>query len=642
MAKARPAPVVSPADGSRARLAALVIALAALVAYHNTFAVPFQFDDTASIRENPTLRSLWRAWWPPEGGLTVSGRPLLNFTLALNYAVSGTNVWSYHVVNLLFHVLAGCVLFGVVRRTLRQPALAGRFGADSWWLALSVALLWTLHPLQTESVTYLVQRAESLVSLLYLLTLWCFIRSTEPGAAPRWRWFAFAACLFGMTAKEVMVTAPVMVVLYDRVFLSPSWREVWLRRGRFHLVLVETWVVLIALVVLTGNRGGTAGFGTAVAPLPYALTQVSVVVDYVRLAFWPNPLVLDYGQFLRTSAAEVVPSALLLGPLVALSLFGLARGRPAGYGGVFFFAVLAPTSTIVPVASQTMNEHRLYLALAALIALAVAGLYTVLGRRSFAVLGAVALVLGGLTIRRNVDYRTEISIWEDTVHKRPRSARAQATLGMVYERAGRLQEALQLLQRANELDPAYSEAQNNLGDVWLKLGRLDEATKCFETSLAIQPNRPTVMNNFGNALLQAGRIPEGVAQLECAVRFDPALDAARYNLANTLAQTGRPADAIPHYEIYLQRHPSDPEAWSNYGNTLLSLGRPGEALAALAVALRLRPNDAEMHNNFGAALAQSGRLTEALREFRAAVGLDPSFVRAKENAARAERQLSGR
>ena len=222
-------------------LAVLAVTAAAGLAYHNSFAGPFIFDDDSSIKDNPTIRSLAWAWWPPQGyGATVSGRPLLNFTLGINYAMSGTAVWSYHLVNLLIHTVAGGVLFDVVRRTLRQSGMAARFAGDSLPLALATALIWTVHPVQTEAVTYVIQRAESLVSLLYLLTLWCFVRSTEPGAPGKWRPLALAACLLGMAAKEVMVTAPVMVALYDRIFVAGSWRQVWARRGRFHLALAAT------------------------------------------------------------------------------------------------------------------------------------------------------------------------------------------------------------------------------------------------------------------------------------------------------------------------------------------------------------------------------------------------------------------
>jgi Flp pilus assembly protein TadD len=617
-----------------------VIGVAALLAYINTFNVPLLFDDGASILKNETIRSLGRAWWPPnENGLTVSGRPFLNFTLALNYAAGGTAVRGYHAVNLLIHVLAGCTLFGVVRRTLRLPRLAARFGADATGLALTATLLWLLHPLQTESVTYIIQRAESLVGLLYLLTLWCFIRSTEPGASGKWVGLACVAGVLGMATKEVMVTAPVMIACYDRVFLSASWREVWARHGRRHLAIAATWVVLVALVCATGNRGGTAGFGTGVSPFAYAFTQVGVVADYLRLACWPQPLVFDYGQFLAKDFTAVLWPALLVLPLAAASLYGLWRGHPAGYCGVFFFAVLAPTSSFVPVATQTMNEHRMYLPLAALTVLFATSVYAVVGRRGLAAFVVFAFALGVSTLRRNVDYRTERSIWEDTVAKRPTNVRALAALGAIQQREGRLDAALATMLEAVRLAPEAVEQHNNLGNVWMKLGRWEEAARCFRAALALKPSDPFALNNLGNAYLQLGRGADALVQLAAAVAAKPDLHEARYNLANTLATAGRFPEAAKHFVIYLAARPDDAEARSNYGNVLLALERPTAAVIELERAVRAKPADAEVRNNLGVALVQAGRPAEALGQFREAVRLDPNFTQARENAERAERQL---
>jgi hypothetical protein len=157
-----------------------VFAALALLAYHNTFSVPFVFDDIPTIQENASIRSLaalGEVLMPNQaGGVTTSGRPVVNLSFALNYALSGYRVWTYHVVNLAIHFGAALCLFGLVRRTLRTPRLVARFGDAADVLALGIAGLWLLHPLQTESVTYIVQRAESLVSLFYLLTLYAFVR----------------------------------------------------------------------------------------------------------------------------------------------------------------------------------------------------------------------------------------------------------------------------------------------------------------------------------------------------------------------------------------------------------------------------------------------------------------------------------
>lgn len=636
-------------------IAALAIVGGAALAYHNTFSVPFLFDDNSSIAENPTIRSLATAWMPPVGGgHTVSGRPFLNFTLALNHAAHGTAVWSYHLLNLLIHAAAGCALFGIVRRTLvivgrdhlipptsekRRGSVTPPYSEDATWLALAVALLWTLHPLQTQAVTYIIQRAESLVSLLYLLTLWAFIRSVEPGAAKGWSVLAWIACLLGMATKEVMVTAPVMVALYDRIFVAGSWREVWTRRKWFHLSLVLTWLLLAWLVVGTAGRGGTAGLGSVMSPWGYALTQVGAVVHYLRLSLWPQPLVFDYGKALVAGWGDVWWQALLLIPLGAASLWAAWRGRAVGWLGVFFFAVLAPSSSFVPVVTQTMSEHRVYLALAAVVTLVVVGLYTVLGRKSFAVFAVLAVGLTAATVRRNHDYRTELAIWEDTVVKRPVNVRALAALGSIHQEAGRHEEARVLLQEAVRVAPQSVEARNNLGNAWMKAGNWTEAMKCFEEALVLKPGEPYALNNLGNALLQLGRGAEAIARFEAALRAKPDFPEPRFNLANTLAQAGRTAEALTHYDFYLRMKPDDVEARSNYAATLQMTLRFAEAVTQLEFAVKLRPADAELQNNLGAALAQAGKPAEALKHFEEAVRLKPDFAGAKENLERARAKM---
>jgi Flp pilus assembly protein TadD len=627
--------------------AALAISGAAALVYANTFSVPFIFDDDSSIRDNPTIRSLLTAWSPPGGGgHTVSGRPFLNVTLALNYATGGTAVWGYHLVNLLIHIAAGCTLFGIVRRTVmvgvglrtdaRSPMWKSATTIEPTWLALAIALLWTVHPLQTQAVTYIVQRGESLVSLLYLLTLWGFIRATEPNAARGWAVVAWVACLLGMATKEVMVSAPVVVLLYDRIFVAGSWRAALRQRWRLHAALAGTWLLLAWLVIGTAGRGGTAGLGTTMSPWAYFLTQIGAIVHYLRLALWPSPLVFDYGKGLVAGWTAVWWQALILGPLALGSAWAAWRGRAVGWLGLFFFAVLAPSSSFVPVVTQTMSEHRFYLALAAVITVAVVGLYRLAGPRTLWLWLFVAAALGATTVRRNVDYRSELAIWEDTVVKRPENIRALAALGAIHQAAGRLEEARVMLQEAVRLAPDSVEAVNNLGNAWMKAGQWAEATRCFERALALQPNEPYALNNLGNALLQQGRGPEAVVRFEAALRAKPDFPEPRFNLANILAQSGREAEALTHYDAYLRMKPADVEARSNYAATLQLTRRFDDAVTQLEFAVKLRPDDPELQNNLGAALAQAGRPADALRHFHEAVRLKPDFAEARANAQRAE------
>ena len=240
----------------------------------------------------------------------------MNFSLAVNYALGGYDVWGYHALNLAIHILAGLTLYGIVRRTLLSPLLRERFGASAVRLALAVAVLWTVHPLQTEAVTYISERCESLMGLFYLLTLYCFIRGTDAPRSSWWFVLSVAACLLGMASKEVMVTAPVMVLLYDRTFVSGSFREAWTRHRWLYLGLAGTWVLLGWLMVGLHYRG--AGYGLGIPWWAYALVECRAVVQYLWLALWPHPLVFDYGEFVAIRhMGEVAPYAVMLAVLVA-------------------------------------------------------------------------------------------------------------------------------------------------------------------------------------------------------------------------------------------------------------------------------------------------------------------------------------
>ena len=229
-----------------------------------------------------------------------------------------------------------------MRWTLLLPPLAARFGPASTGLALAVALVWALHPLQTNSVTYIVQRAEALVGLFYLLTLYCFVRGATSARGSAWYAAAVAACALGMASKEVMVSAPLVALLYDRLFISGSFKEGLRRRWGWYLALAATWAILGLLVYLSLGRGGSAGFGLGMTAWEYARTQFGCIIHYLRLAFWPSPLVLDYGTGTVSEAADIVPYAIGVVLLLAATAVALARRPRWGFLGVWFFAILAP------------------------------------------------------------------------------------------------------------------------------------------------------------------------------------------------------------------------------------------------------------------------------------------------------------
>jgi tetratricopeptide (TPR) repeat protein len=691
----RPASAVPPSRWARLWPLALIV-IAALAAYHNTFSVPFLFDDEASIRDNPAIRHLWGGGDQPSpldaSGMTTSGRPVVRFSLAVNYVATGTQVWSYHAVNLVIHLLAGLALFGLVRRTLALQAGAQACGAlmpgrdqpspgfgvagkiaplqsDATLLALIIALLWTLHPLQTEAVTYIVQRAESLMGLFYLLTLYCFIRGASAtqeeivgaqaccalptGTAlaasraplpthsppdnvgsherkPKTRariWYALSvvACLLGMASKEVMVSAPVIVLLYDRTFVTGSLREAWKRRRRLYLWLAVTWLPLALLVASTGgNRGGTSGLNVGVPWWWYWLTQFEAVVRYLWLSVWPHPLVFEYGSFWVQSFGQVAPYAAVVLALMGATVVALRRWPVPGFFGAAFFAILAPTS-VVAGTNQMIVEHRMYLPLAAVVTLVVLGLGRWTGRRGLVAGLAVAAGMGGLTDARNQIYGSEQSIWADSVAKRPAGARAQNNLGKALLAAGRPQEALPHLEESLRINPRWPTTQYNLALTLARLGRAREALPHFQTAVQLNPAFVAARIRLGLTLLEAGRVTEALPQLEEAVRLRPDLAEAHGNLGNALEKAGRDAEAVGEFEEALRLKPEEAEYHFNLALTLAAMGRGPDALAHYEQTVRLNPAHAEARLDLGIALAQAGRLAEALPQLEEGVRLRPDL-----------------
>jgi tetratricopeptide (TPR) repeat protein len=647
-------------------LAVLVIGAAAVAAYSNTWHVPFTFDDVSSVFDNPTIKQLWppgKALSPPrDWGFTVSGRPLLNYSLAVNYAISGYEVWSYHALNLVIHILSGLTLFGLLRRTFLRPPLAERFGERAWPLALALAVLWVVHPLQTEAVTYMIQRAESLMGLFFLLTLYAFVRGVDSPHPRRWQVAAVAACLLGVATKEIIVLAPVLVVLYDRTFVSGRFGEAWRRHRSWHVALFATWVPLLGLLVsVGGDRGGTFHFADGAMWIGHALTQFEAVTRYVGLSFWPHPLVFDYGMIDPPGFGAALGWGLPVLALLGGTVVALWRWPVAGFLGTWFFLILAPTS-LLPATLQIIVEHRMYLPLAAVIALIFGGAARFWSLRTVTLTAAGLVVAAGfLTYQRNRVYASGQALWEDTVGKRPENARALNNLGLTYYNLGRVRDSIPLYEKSLRLDPSMANTHYNLGLALMNSGRDAEAVEAFSGAVRILPyyfkahlylgvilmkqgrepearehfaeaarydGMPAeVFFHFGGALADLGRWDEAIEQYAKAVQLDPNYAEAQGNWGVALYRKNAAAEAVPHFETALRLKPDSPAAGDVHYNlalALAALGRQPEALAHYAEAVRLKPEHADAQLNFGIALGQAGRLPEAISHLQEAVRLQPA------------------
>ncbi len=598
---------------------ALLIVLAVLVAYHATFTVPFLFDD-AGILDTESLRELS---WQTVRGTT---RPLVQLSFALNWAAGGANVVGYHAVNFAVHVLAALLLYGIAVRTL------GTTGP-----ALAIALVWAVHPLATESVTYVVQRAESSMALCYLATLYAVIRGAASRRPTPWYAAAIAACALGMLCKPVMVTAPIVVLLYDRVFLAGSWTRAWRERRGLYVGLFATWAILAALLAGQEHESATtAGFAIRDVTFgEFVRSQPGVVLHYLALVVWPHGLVLDYGWPPAEGFSGVVlPTLALVGGVAAL-LVALRDQPRLAFLVVAFVLVLAPSSSVVPIRDLAF-EHRMYLPLAPLVALLVVGAWALIRRARLpapteravatAAIAIVVAVLTLLTIDRNHDYRSPVAMWTDVTQKRPANARAHSNLAQALVQDHQVDDGIAAAKTALRLDPTRADAHVHLSHALEMQQQYRDAEAHAAEAVRLDPTSAEAHNNLGVALADQNRYAEAEPRYVEALRLRPAYAEAKNNLGVARMEAHRFAEAAALYRDAIRLAPDYVEPYSNLGNLLLRQNQAAEAVAQYQRALALKPNKAEVHFNLALGLAAAGRNDEARAEAAEALRLRPDLA----------------
>jgi tetratricopeptide (TPR) repeat protein len=585
------------------------------------------------VLENPTIRHLWPlsdALSPPPSQGGVTSRPLVNLSLALNYAWGGTDVRGYHVFNIAVHACSALLLFGIVRRI--WPSIVADDSARNV-LAFAVALAWALHPLQTETVTCVIQRTESIAAFFFLLTLYCFIRGASSAQPARWFTGCVAACLAGMASKETMVTAPLAVLLCDRTFFAGSWAAAWRRRRWLYTGLAATWLLLGWLVLGSPHRAGTAGFGVGISSWDYLLTQCRALVLYLGLVVWPHPLVVDYGTTVVSHPADVVLEGVLILALLAATFIALRRWPSAGFVAAMFFLLLAPSSSFVPLASQSMAEHRMYLPLAAIVVLVAVGLRRLVGTTSLALLVAVAVPALTLTIARNRIYASELSLWRDTVAHQPDNARARVNLGNALAAAHRVPEAIAEYEAASRLGTFSAGGHANLAAAFLGIGQPARALEHANAAVQLAPQDAGARLNLGLALAALDRPAEAIPQFEQALQLEPDAADVRAPLGRALLQVNRNADAIAQLEAALRTTPHDAAVWCDLGRARLRQGDRAGARRAAERALAIAPDSAAALSLLGSVEAADGNFSTAVAPLRRALELDPDSIPTRNNLA---------
>ncbi|MHC4871584.1 MAG: tetratricopeptide repeat protein [Planctomycetota bacterium] len=586
-----------------AALSLIIITCGIIAVYLNSLNGVWVFDDEAYILKSTAIRNLW-----PPSYMSGNSRPLLFLSLALNYAISGYDILSYHIADIFIHICNSLLLFGIIRSTLTLPALQKKIQSGSTRISLAASLIWGLHPLTTMCVSYTWQRGEQMMAFFYMLTLFLFIKgcSTE-----KRKWFICSAitCLAGMASKEVMVSAPIMLLLYDRAFISGSFLKGLSRRKVFYAACALSWLLLFAMVANTAqdfHSNKALGFRSVkCTPLQYLLTMPGVYLHYFRLIAVPHPLIFDYDWKIAESITAELPAVIVMSAVVILSIIALIKNKASGVAASVFFMLMMPTSSVMPM-PDALIEYRLYLPLAVVSAALVPALAILFSKifdmikdennRNFVKsrVGTgmpllIIVVFGLLTVNRNFVYHSELGLWADTVSKRPQSYRAQINYGRLLTEDLQPEKALIHLKKALELCSTDPEIHLNLGNTLFLMERYKDAELFFRNSLKLRPESAKAHNNLGNTLSFMNKFSEALEHFKKAAELSNTPENVYVNIGCAYARRKNLTEAVKYFRKSIKINPKYADAWFNLGIAQKESNNKDKAAECMKKALELNP-----------------------------------------------------
>jgi len=599
-------------------LAPAAIVLGGLLAYSSAFPGAFVFDDAPNISRNPQLdRPL--DYLPRGPGYSAQpGRAVTFVTFALDRAVAGNAPTFHRAVNVAIHLASALLVLALTLAAFQAPRLRGSaLAPQAWAVGLVAGLLFVAHPIQTQAVSYIVQRLASLATLFYLLAAVLYVRWRNAGEA-RWTYAgALVAAVLAMRSKEIAFTLPAALLLLEATLFEGPWK-----RRLARLIPFAAAAALIPATLLAASAPAGAILGdptdatrvqTAMPRGDYLLTQFTVIARYLGLIVLPAGQTIDHDVPVRHSLVDpaVLGSAALLLAVAALPAWLLfasspRRQRPrdpaarlAALGIAWFFLALSVESSLIPIV-DVMVEHRVYLPFAGL-SISLAVLLALIARRiapdrTVALTAAAGLflaaVLGAVTWKRNEVWSSEVALWTDAVAKSPAKARPRHNLGVSLHRLGRRAEAMPYLEDAVRLDPAYAMGHESLGV----------------------------------ALGDAGRPAEAEAHFRRAIALDPKLAEPWFDLGTLRFDARRYAEAAPYFEQAIALRRVYPDAFTNLAACWNGLGWHADAVRLLEGARDVIRTQPLARAQLALALAQLGDLSAARREVEAIRPLAPGIA----------------
>jgi len=565
---------------AREGLMLLFMAILVFLVYSNTIEGPFVLDDKPNIQDNPHIR-LTKLTLEGITGAGIespaSSRPVANISFALNYYFDRYNVVGYHLVNILIHITAGILLYFFVKTTLRIPTLHSRYGSHRW-IPFFTSCIWLVHPIQTQSVTYIVQRMNSMAAMFYVLSFLLYAKGRLAGGK-RKKWALFAGCMFAgvlaLGSKQTAATLPFFIFLYEWYFFQDlSWT--WLKRHCWNFAAV---LIVLALVVFMYL--GLHPLETILSSYDHrdftlterVATQFRVVIFYISLLIFPHPsrLNLDYDFALSHSLFQPITtlfSMVSITGFMGLALYTATKNRLLSFCILWFSGNLVIESSVVGL--EMIFEHRVYLP-SMLVSLMVVTLAYRHTKHKSLIASALCLIVvtsSVWTYQRNSVWSDDVALWRDCVEKSPNKDRPHNNLGNALAKQGDLNEAIHHYSEALKINPNLSDTHNGLGIILHRRGNFDEAVAHFRQAVRIKPGYAEAYNHLGAALHTQGKFEEAIAHYHEALRINPNYAKAHNNLGSTLHMQGKFEEAVIHFSKALKIKPDYTAARSNLTLTL--------------------------------------------------------------------------
>ncbi len=588
-------------------------------------------DDQEYLRQSMRWNGL--TWKAVKWALTSTDmfyHPLPRLYILLGYQIWGTNAAGHHATSVFLHALNAALVFGFLWTLLRATSLTT---GERLSVALWVAVVFAIHPLQTESVAWMAVRTQLLCTTFAIGSLWAYVA----GARRPVVWGLYVAALL---SKPMAVSLPFVMLAMDYFPLRRHEQLGWGRLLREKaLMIVFAGVVGVATVITERAPG-------PIAPLFEAPPSVRVFRVFESLTFylaklvWPAHLSPNYVSDLPLGSWTVLASVLTVLIITAVVICQRRRMPMLAAAWAAYVILVLPMSAVLPRGRQVVAARYAYVVMLPVL-LVIGGAGVWLWRRSTpAVRGLLAGLLACALYAFAADTRRLIPDWHDdetmrraTLAEFPDSEEANRALATELLDQGRASEALAYAQRGVELAPQVCEAHVILGRVFCQLGRFEEAIAQDEQAVQINPRSDRANFGFGVALAQVGKTEEAVRHYEEALRLDPDFAEAHMNLGSTLLAQGKIQDAIAHYREAIRIKPDTPVAYHNLGCALYQMGQVQEAIREFEAALRIGLDYAEAHNSLGIALLSSGNVQGAIAQYKEALRINPGYAEAHNNLA---------